>query len=75
MFVCEREREADVDKRCHLPNEAELSGNGHMIYGRLKFALPHSSQSSHMPPILHTRCLANGSNALWDARTSSAEVH
>lgn len=64
-----REREADVDKHCHLLKEAELPANGHMIYGPLKFALPHSSQSSHVPPIFHTQRLANGSGTLWDART------
>lgn len=30
---CMREPEADVDKHCHLTNQAELSAKGHMIYG------------------------------------------
>lgn len=75
MCVRERDVEADVDKHCHLLNEAELSANGHMIYGPLKFALPRSSQGSHKPPFFYMQCLVNGSNALWDARTSSAEGH
>lgn len=68
-------REPEADKHCHLTKQAELSGKGHMMYGHLKFALTHSSQSLRVPPILHTHFLANGSNALWDVGTSSAEVH
>lgn len=32
---CERvsDQEADIDKHCHLQSEAELSADGHMIYG------------------------------------------
>ena len=46
-----------------------------MIYGPWKFPLPHSSQSSHIPLILHIHCLANGCSTLWDAKTKSVVGH